>query len=272
MDRLEALWNDLRATHLYKRMALALRRDLRGQDLSGWDLSRRGLNSADLAEARLVGAVLRKAQLAGANLANADFTGADLTRVCLRGANLSGARLTDAKLYAADFSGTVLKGTRLDGAGYDWRTRWPDGFDANEHGALLRSARAAFFATVRDMELEALMEAARDAGYAEVSLHATLPELEPVTGDPKGVRRYPETWRSVDVLMLDDSIGEQPILECLERTRLDPDWSPARILLLRDSPDEVIFRFWARCPDCTLIKPVIASELQTFLERILESR
>jgi hypothetical protein len=65
--------------------------------------------------------------LEGADLSNTKLAGADLTGVNLKGANLGGANLEDAELTRAD----------LGGASYNRYTRWPLGFDPQQHGAVL---------------------------------------------------------------------------------------------------------------------------------------
>ena len=61
--------------------------------------------------------------------------GAALTRANLAGADLTGASLAWADLGGVDFAGANLSGTKLHGASYDHATRWPSGFDPEEHGA-----------------------------------------------------------------------------------------------------------------------------------------
>jgi hypothetical protein len=81
------------------------------------DLTRADLRAADLQGVRLFHAILHYACLS-----EADLTGADLRSALLEGADFSNARLTDAQ---------------LDGAIYDEDTRWPQGFDPQQHGASL---------------------------------------------------------------------------------------------------------------------------------------
>jgi uncharacterized protein YjbI with pentapeptide repeats len=93
------------------------RNTLEGADLSGTNLPYAALTGANLHLASL-----RRARLWGAELIGADLRGADL-----RGANLGHANLEGAK----------LAGINLDGCRYNASTRWPDGFDPSEWGALL---------------------------------------------------------------------------------------------------------------------------------------
>jgi uncharacterized protein YjbI with pentapeptide repeats len=94
---------------------------LRGPELRGAYLS-----GADLVGARLAGADLRGADLGGADLTDADLRGADLSRANLAGADLSGANLQGAELEAAVFNE---------------HTVWPEGFDAQAAGAIVRGRR-----------------------------------------------------------------------------------------------------------------------------------
>jgi hypothetical protein len=80
--------------------------------------------------AHLPGTDLRSAPLQGAHLYHADLAGADLS-----GADLAGADLRNADLTGVNLSQTNLTGTKLAGAYYDQSTRWPEGFDAQQHGA-----------------------------------------------------------------------------------------------------------------------------------------
>ena len=59
-------------------------------------------------------------------LAKADLTGAILTHADLRGADLRSADLDNADLGGAD----------LSNAKYDQNTKWPEGFDPTEAGAV----------------------------------------------------------------------------------------------------------------------------------------
>jgi hypothetical protein len=79
----------------------------------------------DLREAQLQGADLHGAQLQELCLIEAQLEGAILAKAQLQRAQLQGANLTDADLRDAD----------LQDARYDLRTRWPDGYDPQQHGA-----------------------------------------------------------------------------------------------------------------------------------------
>jgi uncharacterized protein YjbI with pentapeptide repeats len=86
----------------------------------------------NLSRARLAGAMLRSTRLVKANMEGVDLRNADLTSAVVPGANLRNAKLQGATLTGAD-----LKGADLKGALYDEQTRWPDGFNPQERGALL---------------------------------------------------------------------------------------------------------------------------------------
>jgi hypothetical protein len=113
-------WIDLRAAALAGA-------DLAGADLEGAVLKRANLAGADLSRARMWDANLEKA-----NLHTAHLVDADLRAVSLEGADLTGADLTGAVLEKEGFVPA-----RLHGARYDARTRWPEGFDPAQHGAVL---------------------------------------------------------------------------------------------------------------------------------------
>jgi hypothetical protein len=123
-----------------------------GARLAGVDLSGTNLRGVDLGQADLRRAVLAGADLRGANLAGADLRAGRLQSAFLQGADLQGADLenadlrtavmTDANLAGANLTGTILacchdekRSTDLRGARYDVRTRWPDGFIPDGHGA-----------------------------------------------------------------------------------------------------------------------------------------
>jgi hypothetical protein len=61
--------------------------------------------------------------------------GADLSHMNLRGFDLSAANLRYADLRGADLRGASLFTAVMDGAVYDEETRWPVGFDPEQHGA-----------------------------------------------------------------------------------------------------------------------------------------
>jgi uncharacterized protein YjbI with pentapeptide repeats len=64
-------------------------------------------------------------------------SGLSLQGVDLTEAVLDGADLSDAELEGADLSGASLDGAMLSGARYSMSTRWPEGFDPQDEGAVL---------------------------------------------------------------------------------------------------------------------------------------
>jgi hypothetical protein len=85
-------------------------------DLSGANLSRADLSWANLSRANLSRADLSRADLSGANLSRADLSGADLSRANLSRADLSGADLSRADLSRADLSRANLSRADLSWA------------------------------------------------------------------------------------------------------------------------------------------------------------
>ena len=133
-----------------------------GVDLSGLDLRERRITGVDLRNCNLSGARLMNARLSWSNfqdadLRDADLSGAYLNGTDLQGANLAGANLRDVILTTAeitmppgppgvlpaDLRHVDLADADLTGATYDSRTRWPEGFDPQAHGAVLVEARPA---------------------------------------------------------------------------------------------------------------------------------
>jgi uncharacterized protein YjbI with pentapeptide repeats len=80
--------------------------------------------------------VMSDSNLTYANLAGARLDHATLVRVNFRGAVLVGATLYHAHLESVDFTLADLSRAELGGARHDANTRWPDGFDPLEHGAI----------------------------------------------------------------------------------------------------------------------------------------
>jgi hypothetical protein len=133
--------------------------DLSGANLTNANLFCAHLHHTNLQGASLRGAILRGAGLVGTDLQNADLTGADLTQAMLwhmhratppelrfeltpeqrrdagyMPSKLAGADLTDAILIGADLIDADLSGARLTNVRADARTRWPEGFDPQQHG------------------------------------------------------------------------------------------------------------------------------------------
>lgn len=137
---------------------IRVRPDLRGAPLRSASLRGANFFSTDLSSAILIAADLRDtsfnrdATLAGADMRGADLrgaallVGADLRRVDLRGADLrdavleadlAEANLSDADLRGADFRAAILTETVLTRALFSARTKWPAGYEAISHGAIV---------------------------------------------------------------------------------------------------------------------------------------
>ncbi|MEM7129747.1 MAG: pentapeptide repeat-containing protein [Chloroflexota bacterium] len=106
----QTVWPD--GFEVQNRRAIGPRAMLKGEILSGFQLDEADLQEANLEQADLSHASLIGANLKGANLSGTDFKGADLTD-----ANLLGVILANAR--------------------YDEKTCWPNGFCAEEQGAVL---------------------------------------------------------------------------------------------------------------------------------------
>ncbi|MCB9610455.1 MAG: pentapeptide repeat-containing protein [Alphaproteobacteria bacterium] len=103
--------------------------NLAGADMRDADLNHADLTGTSLSGASLISANLRSSILRGAFLSKADLQGANLSHVDLRHASMGSANLLDAILEDADLRGAkdyVWKG--------DPPTRWPDGYEPEEHG------------------------------------------------------------------------------------------------------------------------------------------
>jgi uncharacterized protein YjbI with pentapeptide repeats len=137
---------DLREADLYRadlsqaylRRAELENADLRMAGLYGADLSVIRGRWADFAGADLSGARLREANLLEANLSQADLSDAVLYEAILVRADLSGAILAGADLRRADLREAELGEADLQGALYNDHTRWPEGFDPVEAGAVFQ--------------------------------------------------------------------------------------------------------------------------------------
>lgn len=60
----------------------------------------------------------------------------DLSNTSLRGFDLKAVNLIECDLRGTDLRGTNLFTARFDGCLFDWRTRWPEGFDPHSCGAV----------------------------------------------------------------------------------------------------------------------------------------
>jgi uncharacterized protein YjbI with pentapeptide repeats len=110
--------------------------NLSGVNLSGANLSKANLRWANLSQADLSQADLSQADLSQADLSQADLREADLSESGLREADLSGANLRETDLRGANLSKANLRGADLSGARYNSQTKWPEGFDYENSGAI----------------------------------------------------------------------------------------------------------------------------------------
>lgn len=98
---------------------------------------------ANLQDAYLEGADLQRTVFFGANLQNARLMGTRLNGALiqyaqLQGAVLLGADLRNAYLMGTNVEGANLAGSHFEGAIYNSTTRWPEGFDPKQQGAINR--------------------------------------------------------------------------------------------------------------------------------------
>jgi Pentapeptide repeats (8 copies) len=126
--------------------------DLREVDLLGADLQRADLREADLRRANLMadmqeadlqranllGAGLWTADLSGANLSGANLQGADLRQANLRRALLVSANLRRADLREADLRANLWS-AQMQGSRANRKTVWPDGFDWQAAGVVMKA-------------------------------------------------------------------------------------------------------------------------------------
>ena len=163
---------------------------LAGAKFDDADVTSASFNDADLKGADFRGATVKNAGFQGADLSKADFSGVDLSTISfqnckLRGANLSKTKgpadVTKADLREADLRGANMLGmkdyagatARFKGAKYDKATRWPQGFDLENSGAVL----------VKDDKKPAAEDA--DAEEAGDEGADTKPKAEPKPKTPK---------------------------------------------------------------------------------------
>ena len=94
------------------------------------------LKGANLCGFNLNGADLCDADLREANLKGTDLRFADLCKTQLAGANLQDANLQSANLKNTNLQEVNLKGAHLEESFYDHETKWPEGFDYQNCGAI----------------------------------------------------------------------------------------------------------------------------------------
>ena len=114
---------------------------MKDSDLRGMELHYRDLNGADFSGSVISGGNLQGSELRGANFEKADlseikFPFSDLRGANLREANLKGLYAPQARFEGTDLSGAILDKPKLERATFDDKTKWPQGFDPEKHGAL----------------------------------------------------------------------------------------------------------------------------------------
>jgi uncharacterized protein YjbI with pentapeptide repeats len=114
---------------------------MKNSDLRGMELHYRDLNGADfsgsvISDGNLQGSELRGANFEKADLTNVSFCESDLRAANLQGANLKGFRAPKARLEGTDFTGAVFAKPDLSRATFDDKTKWPQEFDPEKHGAV----------------------------------------------------------------------------------------------------------------------------------------
>ena len=135
LDQAELLGPDLRDTNLAGA-------SLRGVRIDVSNAHRVNLSDADLRDAHLKAVFLHRAKLTGADLRGATIAQSDLMQANLRGADLRGAKCPNTVFSGADLREAKLEGIHLGAEGssgparYDGKTRWPEGFEPQSHGAI----------------------------------------------------------------------------------------------------------------------------------------
>ena len=110
--------------------------NLQGAQLQDAKLQGVNLQKAQLQYTKLQGANLQKAQLQKAELQEADLTGPYLQKPHLKGADLQGAQLQEADLQSTNLERADVKGADFQGAKYNSQTKFPSGFDPEEHAMI----------------------------------------------------------------------------------------------------------------------------------------
>ena len=108
---------------------------LQNRDLSGFGFWNVNFDGSDFSRA-----ILRAIDIQGGSYNNVNFSAATMvkahiSRVSFANASFQNADLSEARLSAVDLSGANLEGATLNGLCFDFRTKWPDGFDQSSSGA-----------------------------------------------------------------------------------------------------------------------------------------
>ena len=121
--------------------------DLSFTDLRYVDMRNANLANANFIGSSLEGAVLQGASLAGARLMLCKMGDTDLSEANLEGADLGGAYMTvrsdktdgtghatrGPELRGTSLAGAILEGADIEGGWYDSKTKFPDGFNPDDH-------------------------------------------------------------------------------------------------------------------------------------------
>ena len=117
--------------------AIGPKANLQKLNLCGLNLEHVNLNEAYLHGAGLIGTHLKGSSLIGADLSAADLTKANLENVDMTSADLRNAWFKNANLCGTILSGANIKKAVFQGAQYNSNTKWPEGFDPQDAGAVL---------------------------------------------------------------------------------------------------------------------------------------
>lgn len=116
--------------------------DLTGAELTRTTFQGARLNRTNLTGVSAAGANFEQSRIADSSFANANLAGGSFWTARLENVDFSGARLDGANLRSVRLRGVNLASATLDAADmravtYDCATRFPAGFEAAQHGALL---------------------------------------------------------------------------------------------------------------------------------------
>ncbi len=137
VDSVEDCVDDHQQDIRHVQSVLAQQRDLREIDLSFQTVFGRFLTDRDMRRANLSSSDLAAILFKRVNLNGALLIRANLHTVGFANSSLRNAILNRASLSHVDFRTANLTGASFKGATYDRRTKWPEGFTPERHGAVL---------------------------------------------------------------------------------------------------------------------------------------
>ncbi len=111
-----------------------------GVDFYKKDLERANLDDMNCIRSRFYGANLKGASFKRAQLKRADFQVANLEGADLRWSNLTYANLLGTNLCGADLTEANLEWVVFKGTKYDKHTKFPKGFNPQDHEMVLAMA------------------------------------------------------------------------------------------------------------------------------------